>query len=110
MTELFGVEMTPQAEDDLERLSEFLVARSESLEELDLAQHVLHELRTGIKKRLAQNPWACRKAGDDRRTTRRELIVGLGSTGHVALYEILPGQKMKVWPFDIGVERTTEVR
>jgi plasmid stabilization system protein ParE len=96
VTELFGVEMTPQAEDDLERLFEFLVVRSETLEELDHAQHVLHQLRTSIKKRLAENPWAYRKAGDGRRTTRRELIVGLGSTGHVALYEILPGRDIKV--------------
>ncbi|CAN7571630.1 MULTISPECIES: type II toxin-antitoxin system RelE/ParE family toxin [unclassified Variovorax] len=96
MTELFGVEMTPQAEDDLERLFEFLVVRSETLEELDHAQHVLHQLRTSIKKRLAENPWAYRKAGDGRRTTRRELIVGLGSTGYVALYEILPGRAIKV--------------
>lgn len=96
MTELFGVEMTPQAEDDLERLFEFLVVRSETLEELDHAQHVLHQLRTSIKKRLAENPWAYRKAGDGRRTTRRELIVGLGSAGYVALYEILPGREIKV--------------
>lgn len=96
MTELFGVEMTSQAEDDLERLFEFLVVRSETLEELDHAQHVLHQLRTSIKKRLAENPWAYRKAGDGRRTTRRELIVGLGSTGYVALYEILPGREIRV--------------
>jgi len=96
VTELFGVEMTPQAEDDLEQLFEFLVVRSETLEELDHAQHVLHQLRTSIKKRLAENPWAYRKAGDGRRTTRRELIVGLGSTGYVALYEILPGRAIKV--------------
>jgi plasmid stabilization system protein ParE len=88
--------MTPQAEDDLERLFEFLVVRSETLEELDHAQHVLHQLRTSIKKRLAENPWAYRKAGDGRRTTRRELIVGLGSAGYVALYEILPGREIKV--------------
>ncbi|MDR6891041.1 MULTISPECIES: type II toxin-antitoxin system RelE/ParE family toxin [Variovorax] len=96
MTELFGVEMTPPAEDDLEQLFEFLVARSETLEELDHAQHVLHQLRTSIKKRLAENPWAYRKASDGRRTTRRELIVGLGSTGYVALYEILPGREVRV--------------
>lgn len=96
MTELFGVEMTPQAEDDLERLFEFLVVRSETLEELDHAQHVLHQLRISIKKRLAENPWAYRKARDGRRTTRRELIVGLGSTGYVALYEILPGREVRV--------------
>ena len=96
MTELFGVEMTPPAEDDLERLFEFLVVRSETLEELDHAQHVLHQLRTSIKKRLAENPWAYRKARDGRRTTRRELIVGLGSRGYVALYEILPGREVRV--------------
>ena len=88
--------MTPQAEDDLERLFEFIVVRSQTLEELDHAQHVLHQLRTSIKKRLAENPWAYRKAGDGRRTTRRELIVGLGATGYVALYEIVPGREIKV--------------
>lgn len=88
--------MTPQAEDDLERLFEFLVVQSKTLEELDHAQHVLHQLRTSIKKRLAENPWAYRKAGDGRRTTRRELIVGLGSTGYVALYEILSGREIRV--------------
>jgi plasmid stabilization system protein ParE len=88
--------MTPQAGDDLERLFEFLVVRSETLEELDHAQHVLHQLRSSIKKRLAENPWAYRKARDGRRTTRRELIVGLGSTGYVALYEILPGREVRV--------------
>jgi len=88
--------MTPQAETDLERLFEFLVVRSETLEQLDHAQHVLNQLRTGIQRRLAENPWAYRKAGDGRRTTRRELIVGLGSTGYVVLYEILPGRDIKV--------------
>lgn len=96
MTALFGVEMTPHAEDDLERLFEFLVVRAESLEELDHAQDVLQQLRTSIKRRLAENPWAYRKAGDGRRTTRRELVVGLGSSGYVALYEIMPGQEIKV--------------
>jgi len=66
------------------------------LEELDHAQYVLHQLRAGIKKRLAENPWAYRKTGDARRTTRRELIAGLGSTGYVALYEILPGREVRV--------------
>jgi len=77
-------------------LFEFLVEWSETWEELDQAQHVLHQLRTGIKKRLAENPRAYRKVGDGRRTTRRELIAGLGSTGHVALCEILPGREVKV--------------
>jgi hypothetical protein len=49
VTELFGVEMTPQAEDDLERLFEFLVIRSTTLEEVDHAEHVLHQLRTSKK-------------------------------------------------------------
>jgi plasmid stabilization system protein ParE len=88
--------MTPQAEDDLERLFDFLVARSETLEELDHAQRVLDQLRASIEMRLAENPWAYRKAGDGRRTTRRELVVGLGAAGYVALYEILPGQQIKV--------------
>lgn len=37
-----------------------------------------------------------KRATAGRRTTRRGLIVGLGSTGYVALYEILPGREVRV--------------
>ncbi|MDM0109273.1 type II toxin-antitoxin system RelE/ParE family toxin [Variovorax sp. J22R24] len=88
--------MTPSAEEDLWRLFDFLVDRAQTLEDLEHAQRVLDELRSNIMTRLSENPWAYRKAGDRRRTTRRELIVGIGASGYVALYEILPGKTVKV--------------
>ncbi|MDM0109984.1 type II toxin-antitoxin system RelE/ParE family toxin [Variovorax sp. J22R24] len=88
--------MTPSAEEDLWRLFDFLVDRAQTLEELEHAQRVLDEVRSNIMTRLSENPWAYRKAGDRRRTTRRELIVGIGASGYVALYEILPGKTVKV--------------
>ncbi|MGJ7512284.1 type II toxin-antitoxin system RelE/ParE family toxin [Variovorax sp. GT1P44] len=94
--DLFGVDMTPSPEDDLGRLFDFLIDRAQTLEELEHAQRILDELRSSIVTRLSENPWAYRKAGDGRRTTRRELIVGLGASGYVALYEIVPGRTVIV--------------
>lgn len=88
--------VSKRTEDDLEWSFEFLVARSKTLEELDHAEHLLHDLHTSIKTRLAENPWAYRKAGDGKRTTRRQLIAGLGSTGYAVLYEIAPNRRIKV--------------
>jgi len=84
----FLVRFAPEAEDDLLRLFDFLLARAYTLEDLDHAQRVIEVLRTAVTHQLARTPYSFRKAGDGRRSTRRELIVPSGATGYVALYEI----------------------
>ncbi|MCM2479799.1 type II toxin-antitoxin system RelE/ParE family toxin [Serpentinimonas maccroryi] len=89
MTHLpYQVRFTPVAEDDLLRLADFLVERSQTLEELDRAEDVIRMLRQTIEVQLSTMPWSFRKAAPGNRSTRRELVVPAGSTGYLALYEI----------------------
>lgn len=84
----FKVCFSESAEDDILRLFDFLLEQATTVEDLDHAQHVIDALKTTINMQLALNPFSFRKAGDGRRSTRRELIVPAGATGYVALYEI----------------------
>jgi len=84
----FKVRFAPEAEQDLERLFDFLLERARSAQDLDAAQGLIDSLRLTLTSSLALTPYSFRKAGDGRRSTRRELIVPAGSTGYVALYEI----------------------
>ena len=90
----FAVRLSAGAEDDLERLFDFLLERARTLEELAEAQVTLDALRAAIQHQLGAMPFSFRKAG--RETTRRELVVPSGSTGYVVLYEI-------AGPFDVVV-------
>ncbi len=82
----FDVRFSASAEDDLERLFDFLLDAAQTLEDLDLAQTAINAVRSAALHQLATNPYSFRKTG--RSSTRRELIVPFGATGYVALYEI----------------------
>jgi plasmid stabilization system protein ParE len=82
------VRITAAAEGDLARLFDFLLERAETPEDLSQAQQVLDSLRVAIASHLVASPWSYRKAGDGRRSTRRELVVPADAAGYVALYEI----------------------
>ena len=82
----FDVRFNAAADEDLERLFDFLLNRAETLEDLDLAQVAIDAIRSAALNQLAVTPYSFRKAG--KRPTRRELIIPFGATGYVALYEI----------------------
>ena len=82
----FEVLFSPDAEDDLTRLFDFLLERAETLNDLALAEAAIDAIRSAAAHQLQRNPYSFRKAG--RSPTRRELVIALGSTGYVALYEI----------------------
>ncbi|NUZ08078.1 type II toxin-antitoxin system RelE/ParE family toxin [Piscinibacter koreensis] len=84
----YAVRFTASAEADLLRLFEFLLARANSLENLEHAQDVIDRLRESILSHLGRSPWSYRKAGHGRSSTRRELIVPSAAAGYVVLYEI----------------------
>jgi plasmid stabilization system protein ParE len=79
----YRVRFTPEAEDDLLRLFEFLLER-------DIA--AAKKARTAIAKSielLRISPFTCRKAlGGDGSPFLRELIIPFGGSGYVALFEI----------------------
>lgn len=80
----FRVRFTEAASDDLERLYAFLLERDEG--DWRVAERALDAIRAGITL-LEHSPFSCRKArpGD---SFLRELVIGFGSAGYVALFEI----------------------
>lgn len=90
----FTVEMTPTAEADLERLSDFLIDRAETTEELDRAQAAIDAIRAAAQHRLAITPYSFRKAAQN--PAQRELIIPFGGTGYVALHEIVSTSKVVI--------------
>jgi plasmid stabilization system protein ParE len=92
----YEVRFTRQAEDDLVRLTDFLLQRAEDLHDLNQIEGDIAHLRQIIQVQLASSPWSIRKAGTGDRTTRRELVVPAGATGYVALLEIETGNCVQV--------------
>lgn len=82
----FEVRFSATAEDDLDRLFDFLLGRARTIEDLDLAQVTIEAVRLAVLGQLAVTPYSFRKAGKS--ATRREIVIPIGATGYVALYEI----------------------
>ncbi|GHC77658.1 plasmid stabilization protein [Pseudorhodoferax aquiterrae] len=82
----FEVLFSPQADEDLARLFDFLLDSAQTLEDLARADAALQAVRSAVLDRLGTTPYIFRKVGAS--PTRRELIIPFGATGYVALYEI----------------------
>jgi plasmid stabilization system protein ParE len=87
----YAVEFSKAAAEDLEQLFDFALQREldSSTGDLDIPARALQAIKDGIAF-LASSPFACRKAADS--PFLRELIIPFGSTGYVALFEIVDGQ------------------
>lgn len=92
----FIVELTPTAEDDLLRLQNFLLLRACYREDLEIAERALHAVTQALTTQLASWPLIHRKAGDGRNPLRRELVIPFGNAGYLALYEVLPPDRVLV--------------
>ena len=77
----YRVRFTPEAEDDLLRLYDFLLDK-----DVSAAERALDAIRQTIEL-LRFSPFSCRKAIADNPFVR-ELIIPFGSAGYVALFEI----------------------
>lgn len=86
MTGEYQVRYTAAGREDLLRLFDFLLERAQTAEDLDAAQQAIDTLTTEIEHHLARAPFIFRKAGPS--PFLRELVVPLGRTGYVVLYEI----------------------
>lgn len=84
----FEVRFNSTATADLERLYDFLLARAQTIEDLDAADRIIGEVRATATGQLSRSPYSFRKAGSSSLT--RELIIPSGKTGYVALFEIQP--------------------
>ena len=77
----YKVRFTPEADDDLQRLYDFLLER-----DLIAAERALAAVTQAIEL-LRFSPFSCRKALADN-PFLRELVIPFGSAGYVALFEI----------------------
>ena len=85
----YKVRFTPEAEDDLLRLCDFLLEK-----DVTAAERALDAIKEAVEL-LRFSPFSCRKALPDR-PFLRELIIPFGSAGYVALFEIDSGSTVNV--------------
>jgi len=81
----YRIRFTREAEQDLQRLYDFILERDPS--DWGLAERALIAIEDGLRI-LELSPYTCRKATEDGSPFLRELIIPFGSTGYVALFEI----------------------
>lgn len=77
----YRVRFTPDAEDDLLRLYDFLLEKDPAA-----AEGALEAVRNGVEL-LSLSPFSCRKAGAGD-PLLREIVIPFGASGYVALFEI----------------------
>ena len=84
----YTVEFSEAAALDLEHLFDFALQRELDSEtgDLDIPERALQAIKDGVAF-LESSPFACRKTGSS--SFIRELIIGFGHTGYVALFEIV---------------------
>ena len=80
----YRVRFTEEAQNDLVRLYEFVLARDEA--DWALAEQALEAIRNAIRS-LELTPFSFRKAKPNS-PFLREMVVPFGACGYVALYEI----------------------
>lgn len=85
---VYRVQFSADAEADLERLFDFILQREldSASGDLDIPERALKRIKDGIEY-MRSSPFACRKVGVS--PFIRELVITIGSTGYVALYEIV---------------------
>lgn len=81
------IRFTEEARDDLRRLYAFALEAAH--DDWRLAVRLLDAIESGLSL-LSTTPFAGRKASAD--ASLRELVIGFGSAGFVALYEIEDGE------------------
>ena len=84
----YTVELSEAAAEDLEQLFDFVLQRELNSDagDLTIADRALQAIKDGMAF-LTFSPFACRKAGSS--PFVRELVIPFGSTGYVALFEIV---------------------
>jgi len=81
----FAIRYSAGAREDLKRLYAYLVERSTTIEELDLAERAIDTIEAAIES-LRHSPFIYRKAASS--PFLRELLIPFGHGGYVALFEI----------------------
>jgi len=80
----FRLRFTEEAQEDLERLYDWLLDRSDG--DFVLAERALQSIRDAVSV-LEVAPLSCRKATSTD-PFLRELVIGFGASGYVLLFEV----------------------
>lgn len=85
---IYTVQFSAAADDDLQRLFDFILQREPESPtgDLDIPERALQAIKEGIGF-LRRSPFACRKLGVS--PFIREIMITFGRSGYVALYEIV---------------------
>lgn len=85
---IYSVQFSAAAEEDLERLFDFMLQREleSAAGDLDIPARALQAIKEGMGF-LRSSPFACRKVGES--PFIRELVITFGRSGYVALFEIV---------------------
>jgi plasmid stabilization system protein ParE len=81
----FAIRYSAGAREDLKQLYAYLLERSPTIEELDVAEQAIDTIEAAIAT-LAYSPFIYRKTGHS--PFLRELLIPFGQSGYVALFEI----------------------
>ena len=84
----FRVIQSHKAKNDLVRLTDVLLERAQTAEDLDRALLALETLQGSIAA-LADSALRCRKAGGGSDPFLRELVIPFDSSGYMALFGIV---------------------
>ena len=86
----YKVEFSQAADDDLQRLFDFALQRELDSEtgDLDIPDRAIQAIRNGMAF-LMSSPFSCRKVGVS--SFVRELVIPFGSSGYVAMFEVVDG-------------------
>ena len=79
----FRALLSAQADDDFDRLYDFVLERGDWGD----AERAIQTIEAGLES-LENFPYAYRKAGDGHDPFLRELLIGFGGSGYVVLYGI----------------------
>lgn len=82
----FVVRITDEALEDLRRLEDFLLELAIQQGDFSLPARAVQAIRRELRI-LETNPYTCRKVGSN--PLERELVIPFGSSGYVALFEII---------------------
>lgn len=87
----YAVQLTPEANQDLKELYDFLLQFDYST-----AERALETIIDSFQV-LSKSPYICRKAGDGSNGSLiRELIIDFGASGYIALFEIEDDQTVTI--------------
>ena len=90
---MYTVLLTDEALEDLQRIERFLIELALQHGDYDLPVRAVQAISREIRI-LETNPYTCRKAGSN--AMERELVIPFGTTGFVALFEILSDREVAV--------------